>query len=71
MKTKESYLLFNKNQQSILDNIKNFIEDLGSPLEFGFDNRQELINKSVESYLCNNNIKILEVGLIIQGRKVN
>ena len=47
-KYSKSYLLFNKNQQSILDKIKDFIDDYGSPIEFGFDNEGEFINKSIE-----------------------
>ena len=60
-----SYLLSNKNQNSILNCIKNFIEDVGEPIEMGFDNGREFLNRSVSSYLTEKNIKI------VNGRPYN
>ncbi len=39
-----------KNQNSILNCIKNFIEDVGEPIEMGFDNNKEFLNQSVFPY---------------------
>ena len=58
-------LLSNKNQNSILNCIKNFIEDVGEPIEMGFDNGREFLNQSVSAYLTEKNIKI------VNGRPYN
>ena len=46
-----------KNQNSILNCIKNFIEDVGEPIEKGSDNDKEFSNQSVFSHSTKKNIK--------------
>ena len=55
-----SYLIKSKKSETILNKIKNFIDEEGAPLEFGFDNGREFFNKEVVNYLNNKNISIIK-----------
>ena len=55
-----SYLFRNKAKISILEKIKNFIDDLGPPKEMEFNNVREFVNKFISSYLKEKNIKIIK-----------
>ena len=55
-----SYLFRNKAKISILEKIKNFIDDLGPPKEMEFNNVRKFVNKFISSYLKEKNIKIIK-----------
>ena len=55
-----NYLLWIKKQNNILECFKNFFEVLGEPIEMGFNNGREFVNKSVSSFLTEKNIKIIK-----------
>ena len=55
----QSYLLFNKEAKSILDKLKEFIDENGIPYQFGSDNGREFINNSVKKYLCDLNVHMV------------
>lgn len=58
-KLANSYLLENKNKESILLNLKKFFEFYGPPQQFGCDNGREFVNNLVSSYLESKHIKIV------------
>ena len=60
-----NFLLKNKKSKIVLNKISAFIEDVGKPIEMGFDNGKEFINKAVAGYLSENNIHI------VKGRSYN
>ena len=49
-----SYLLENKTGNLVKEKIKNFLDEEGNPLEIGFDNGKEFLNKYVINFLYSN-----------------
>ena len=58
-KFSDSFLLIDKTQKTILEKLKFFFEFYGEPESFGCDNGKEFVNPSVNNYLNNKNIKII------------
>ena len=54
-----SYLLLNKNKESVLKNLKSFFNNFGSLKELGTDNGKEFINDAVKNFLNGNDIKLM------------
>ena len=55
----DSFLLPDKAQKTVLEKIKIFFDFYGIPKEFGTDNGREFINPSINNYLNNNNVKLI------------
>ena len=65
-----AYLIENKNKNSILNSLKNFIKFNGPPLHFSCDNGKEFLNNEIKKFLIDNNITVINANLIILTHKV-
>ena len=53
------YILNNKRSDTVLGNIKDFINKFGKPLSIQSDNGKEFANSLLSEYCINNNIKLI------------